>query len=80
MRAMLDKEFNYYLEHQNELLPLYDGKYVMIVGNKVVGAYNTINEAYYKGKDKYGLGHFLVQLRTPGDSAYTVTYRPRVSY
>ena len=80
MRAMLDKEFNYYLEHQNELLPLYDGKYVMIVGNKVVGAYNTINEAYYKGKDKYGLGNFLVQLCTPGDSAYTVTSRSRVSY
>lgn len=51
----------------------------MIVGNKVVGAYNTINEAYYRGKDKYGLGNFLVLLCTPGDSAYTVTYRTRVS-
>ena len=57
---MLDKEFNYYLEHQNELLPLYDGKYVMIVGNKVVGAYNTINEAYYKGKDKQKIPNYQV--------------------
>jgi len=77
---MLDKEFKYYLAHQNELLPLYNGKYVMIVGEKVAGAYDTISEAYYKGRDQYGLGNFLLQLCTPGNSAYTVTYRSRVSY
>ena len=49
----------------------------MIVGNKVVGACNSIGEAYYKGKREYGLGNFLVQLCTPGDSAYTVTYHTR---
>ena len=74
---MLDKEFKYYLDHQEELLPIYNGKYVMIVGNKVVGACNSIGEAYYKGKREYGLGNFLVQLCTPGDSAYTVTYHTR---
>lgn len=77
---MLDKEFKYYLEHQEELLPKYNGKYVMIVGNNVVGAFNTIGEAYYSGQDKYGEGNFLVQLCTPGNSAYTITYRSRVSY
>lgn len=61
-------------DHQEELLPTYNGKYVMIVGNKVVGACNTISEAYYKGKKEFGLGKFLVQLCTPGDSAYTITY------
>jgi len=77
---MLDKEFKYYLAHQNELLPKYDGKYVMVVGEKVVGAYNSISEAYYKGRNEYGPGNFLVQLCTPGNSAYTVTYRSRVSF
>ena len=38
---MLDNEFKFYLDHQEELLPTYSGKYVMIVGNKVVGAYDT---------------------------------------
>ena len=71
---MLDNEFKFYLDHQEELLPTYSGKYVMIVGNKVVGAYDTIGEAYYRGKSEFGLGNFLVQLCTPGDSAYTVTY------
>lgn len=71
---MLDNEFKFYLDHQEELLPTYSGKYVMIVGNKVVGAYDTIGEAYYRGKSEFGLGNFLVQLCTPGDSAYTITY------
>lgn len=77
MMTMLDKEFRYYLDHQEELLPIYNGKYVLIVGNEVVGACDTIGEAYYKGKREYGLGKFLVQLCTPGESAYTVTYHTR---
>lgn len=28
---MLDKEFKYYLDHQEELIPLYDGKYIVII-------------------------------------------------
>ena len=74
---MLEKNFKYYLEHQDELVPLYNGKYVMIVKERVVDACDTLSEAYYKGKQKYGLGNFLVQLCTPGESAYTVTYHTR---
>ena len=74
---MLEQEFKYYLDHQEELLPVYNGKYVMIAGKKVVGACDSIGEAYYKGKKEFGLGNFLVQLCTPGDSAYTVTCHTR---
>lgn len=59
---------------------MYNGKYFMIVGDNVVGAFDSIGEAYYKGQASYGLGNFLVQLCTPEDSAYTITYRSRVSY
>lgn len=71
---MLEQDFNYYLAHQDELVPLYNGKYVMIVNENVVGAYDSLCEAYYKGKETYGPGNFLVQLCTPGDSAYTIKY------
>ena len=77
---MLEKEFKYYLDHQKDLLPKYNGKVVMVVGENVVGAYTSEDEAYYAGKSKYGLGNFLLQLCTPGDSAYTVTYINRVSF
>ena len=77
---MLEKEFRYYLDHQDELLPKYNGKYVMIVKDQVVGAYDSESKAYYSGKDKYGLGNFLIQLCTPGNSAYTLVYRNRVTF
>lgn len=69
---MEKEEFKYYLDHQSELLKKYNGKYLMIIKNQVVGAFNTMSEAYYQGKKQYDLGNFLVQLCTPGDDAYTV--------
>lgn len=77
---MLDKEFQYYLAHQNELLPLYNGKYIVVMGEKVVDAFSTESEAYFNSKKKYGLGNFLVQLCTPGDSAYTINYHSRARF
>ena len=72
---MMEKNFKYYLDHQGELLPRYNGQVVMIVDEKVVGAYATEPEAYYAGKQKYCLGNFLIQLCTPGENAYTITIK-----
>jgi len=69
---MLDKEFQYYLNNQKELLPLYENKYVAIVGEKVVGAYATASEALYDTDAKYTPGTCLIQLCTPGNGAYSV--------
>ena len=77
---MLEENFKFYLDHQNELLTKYNGKVVMIVNQKVVGAYATEPEAYYAGKSKYGLGNFLIQPCTPGDTDYTITYHNRVKF
>ena len=68
------QEFKYYLDHQAELVKKYNGKYLTIVGKKVVGAYNDEDEAYYMGRERYGAGNFLIQLCTPGDSAYTLRF------
>ena len=38
---MLEKNFKYYLDNQNKLLPLYNGEFIVIVDSKVVGAYNN---------------------------------------
>ena len=42
---MLDKEFSFYLAHQNELLAKYENQYIAIVGDKVVGAYRFVNKS-----------------------------------
>lgn len=76
---MLEKDFNYYLEHQEKLLQLYNGKYIVIVNSHVVGAYDSREDAYYSSLEKYEPGTFMIQLCTPGDSAYTIRYYNRVS-
>lgn len=76
---MLEREFKFYLDHQDELLPAYGGKFIVIVGNNVVGAYDTREDAYYTSLGKYTPGTFMIQLCSPGDSAYTVRYYNRVS-
>lgn len=78
--ATLQEMFQFYLDNQNELVKQYDGKYLVIKDNAVVGAYNTESEAYFESEEKYGLGNFLIQLCTEGNSAYTQTFSSRVIF
>lgn len=77
---MLDAEYKYYLEHQQELLKLYRGRFVVIVGETVVGNYGTQAEAYLNSIKDYKLGTFLIQECTDGTSGYTQTYHSRVIF
>lgn len=79
-KIMLDKEFNFYLAHQNELLTKYENQYIAIVGNEVVGSYPTASEALYESDAKYTPGTCLIQLCTPGNGAYSVRAYTRVCY
>jgi len=67
----LDKEFSYYLKHQNELVEKYRNRFLTIVGEKVVDDYDTYEQAVIQSKKKHERGTFLVQECTEGDSAYT---------
>lgn len=75
---MLEKEFQYYLDNQETLVKLYSGKYIVIVGEKVVGAYDSKQEAYDKSSEEMALGTFLIQHCLPGKSSHTQTYHSRV--
>ena len=80
MAKELEKEFEYYLDHQDELVKEYNGKYIVIKNNKVIGAFNTEIEAIEKTAEKHELGTFLVQKCEPGVEAYTQTYHSRVVF
>ena len=75
----LEEEFNYYLEHQDELVKEYNGKFVVIKDGKVLGAFASALEAVEKTAEQHELGTFLVQLCEPGNASYTQTYHSRVS-
>ena len=69
---MLDTELKYYIDNQDEIVKSHNGKVVVIKDNKVVGAYDSREQAYFESIEKYKLGTFLLQLCTPGDEAYTI--------
>lgn len=57
----LEKQYNYYLEHEKELLEKYEGKYLVISNNLEVYPFDGKKEAYVYGADNCGLGNFLLQ-------------------
>jgi hypothetical protein len=76
----LQNEFQWYLNHQNELVKKYNGKHLVIKNKAVVGAYDTPLEALTDAKKNYETGTFLIQLCTPGDEAYTHHFHSRVAF
>ena len=77
---MLDTEYKYYLDHQQELLTHYKGRFLVIRGNAVVGDYDSQAAAYLDSIMKYELGSFLIQECSDGISGYTQTYHSRVIF
>jgi hypothetical protein len=76
----LEKEFKYYLEHQDDLVKKYNGKFIVIKDRKVIGAFDSELEAIEKTAEKHELGTFLVQKCEPGSESYTQTYTSRVTF
>lgn len=70
----LKLNFQYYLDHQDELVKKYNGKYLIIKDCAVVGDFFDESEAYVKAVNDYGLGNFLLQYCSEGVSAYTQTF------
>ena len=77
---MLDKEFKYFLDNQDELVRKYKGKYIVIIGEEVVGTYSSELDAYNESVKKYELGTFLIQQCLPGVDTYTQTFHSRVIF
>jgi len=75
---MLEQEFQYYKDHQEELVKAYDGKVLLISGEEVKGAYALETEAYLDGKKRFGLGNFLLQHCSPGKESYTRKFHNRI--
>jgi Family of unknown function (DUF5678) len=80
MESPLKKEFEYYLANQTDLVNQYNGKYVAIKGQKVLGAYDTQIAAVTETQKVHELGTFLVQKVEPGTSAYSQTFHSRVAF
>lgn len=70
----LKLEFQYYLDHQSDLVKKYDGKFLVIKDREVKGAYASKAEAYFEGEKQFDLGTFLIQYCSPGNMSFTQSY------
>ena len=48
---MLKKEFTYYLNHQSDLVSKYNGKFIVLKDEKIIGVYSSHSEAYNEVTD-----------------------------
>ncbi len=78
--SSLEKEFRFYKDHQKELVEKYKDKFLAIVGDEIVGVYDTEIEAYTNTKKTHPVGSFLIQHCLPGKESYTETYHSRVGF
>ena len=58
---MLDLERETFAARSNGWSELYAGKFVLVKGDQLVGAFVTIDEALAAGASRYGLTSFLVR-------------------
>ncbi|MDD2715196.1 MAG: hypothetical protein PHW04_04815 [Candidatus Wallbacteria bacterium] len=76
----LEKEFEYYLAHQDEFVKKYNGKFLVIKDQTILQTFDTIPEAYKFVSDKEFLGKAIIQKCSPGPDDYTMTFHSRVSF
>jgi len=70
---VFDKELAFFIANQDALFREHGGKTLIIRGEKVEGAYETLLEAYLTAKREFQVGTFMLQPCEPGPSAYTVS-------
>lgn len=64
----LEQEVAYFEAHRQEYLHHHAGKFVLIVGDRLVGTYDTAARAYEAGVDQYGNVPMLIKQVTAADT------------
>lgn len=80
MNNQLRDAFRYYISHQDEMVKKYNGKFIVIKDNEVLGAYDDELTAISETQKQHSLGTFLIQKVSPGDSEYSQTFHSRVVF
>ncbi len=71
------KDLEWYIANQRELSEKYNGKVLLIVSQKLIGAFDSMQEAYETAIKSYPLGTFTLQPCSPDPDSYTLTlYSP----
>jgi hypothetical protein len=73
----LKKDLEWYIQNQQELSEKYNGKILLIVNQKLIGVFDSMQDAYAAAMKTYTLGTFTLQPCSPDADSYTLTlYSP----
>lgn len=79
-KTTMKKLFQFYLDSQKELVKQYNGQYLVIVDDNVVGHFDTFEQALSESQKKYEAGKYLIQHCVPGEESYTQTFHTRAVF
>ena len=80
MDSPLKREFEYFLANQAELVKKYNGRFVVIKNQAVIGVFDDQATAVTETSKSHELGTFLVQKVEPGSDVYSQTFHSRVAF
>ena len=64
-------DFNFFVEHYDELFEKYGHKFIVIRYHEILGAYDTLESAINVTSQSHPLGTFIVQECNGDESGYT---------
>ena len=73
---MLETEFRYFEDHEEELIEQYKGRFVIIRGEEVVGVFDGQEDAHKDALGRFEKGTYLI--RQCSKNSGTMTYHSRV--
>jgi hypothetical protein len=76
---MLEKEYAFYSEHRAELIKRYQGRFLVIKGDKILGDYATQEEALATALKDNAPGTFMIQECTE-DADQVMRFSSRVTF
>jgi len=74
----LEKDFQYFLDHQSDLVKQYEGKFIVIKNQEVIGIYESETQAFTETQKHHQLGTFIIQECKLGSEVYTQNFQSRV--
>jgi hypothetical protein len=74
----LQKQFAYYVAHQDELVERYRDRWVVLAAERVAGDFDSEADAYEFAMQEFEPGTFMIQIVEPGAENYSQTFHSRI--
>lgn len=77
---MLEDEYKFYESNKSELIKSYNGRFIVIMDQKVIADFPSREEALEETQKHHKLGTFLIQLVSDNDAEQIQRFCSRVTF